>query len=388
MTNTTQIHLFRIDIPQSELDDLRQRLTRARLPHVVPGTEGDWERGIAPRYLRELAEYWRDGFDWRAQEARLNAYDQFTTEIDGQILHFFHVRSPEPHAIPLLITHGYPGSVVEFLDLIGPLTDPRSHGGDPADAFHVVIPSLPGFGFSTPLASTGWELARTTEAFAELMSRLGYEKFVAQGGDVGAGVTGRLAALYPERVIATHVNSDQGMLGLVGEQLPMPGGLTADELAGIEAAQAKWAQQKGYLVLQNTQPNAIAAALTDSPIAQLGWIAEKFQVWTDPARPEGAAVDRDLLLTNISIYWFTRSGASAAQFLWEAAHSGMDWVAPSGVPQGWAVFNTHPLMCRVMNPDGHIEHFTEYAEGGHFAAAEQPELFLADVRAFFRRYRG
>ncbi|WP_067475721.1 epoxide hydrolase family protein [Nocardia amamiensis] len=388
MTNTTQVRPFRIDIPQSELDDLRQRLTSARLPHVVPGTEGDWGRGITPRYLGELAEYWRDEFDWRAQEARLNAYDQFTTEIDGQTIHFFHVRSPEPQAIPLLITHGYPGSVVEFLELIGPLTDPRSHGGDPADAFHVVIPSLPGFGFSTPLASTGWELARTTEAFAELMSRLAYEKFVAQGGDVGAGVTGRLAALYPERVIATHVNSDQGTLGMVGEQLPMPDGLTADELAEIEAARADWAQQKGYLVLQNTQPNAIAAALTDSPIAQLGWIAEKFQVWTDPARPEDAAVDRDLLLTNISIYWFTRSGASAAQFLWETAHSGLDWVAPSGVPQGWAVFNTHPLMRRVMNPDGYIEHFTEYAAGGHFAAAEQPELFLADVRMFFRRHRG
>lgn len=333
-------------------------------------------------------EYWRDGFDWRPQEERLNAYDQFTTEIDGQTIHFFHVRSPEPEAIPLLITHGYPGSVVEFSELIGPLTDPRSYGGDPADAFHVVIPSLPGFGFSTPLASTGWELARTTEAFAELMSRLGYEKFVAQGGDVGAGVTGRLAALYPERVVATHINSDQGMLGLVGEQLPMPDGLTDDELAEIDVARAEWAQQQGYLVLQNTQPNVIAAALTDSPVAQLGWIAEKFQIWTDPARPEDAAIDRDLLLTNISIYWFTRSGASAAQFLWETAHSGMAWVAASGVPQGWAVFNTHPLMRRVMNPDGRIEHFSEYAEGGHFAAVEEPELFLADVRAFFREYRG
>ncbi|BDT90752.1 hydrolase [Nocardia sputorum] len=388
MTNTKQIRPFRIDIPQTDLDDLRDRLGRARLPHAVPGTDTDWARGIAPRYLRELTAYWRDEFDWRAQEARMNAHAQFTTEIDGQTIHFFHVRSPEPEAIPLLLTHGYPGSVVEFLDLIGPLTDPLSHGGDPADAFHVVIPSLPGFGFSTPLASTGWELARTTEAFAELMSRLGYEKFVAQGGDIGAGVTGRLAATHPERVIATHVNSDQGTLGLVGEQLPMPDGLADAELAALAAAREKWDQQKGYLTLQTTQPNAVAAALTDSPVAQLGWIAEKFQAWTDPARVEGTAVDRDLLLTNVSIYWFTRSGASAAQFLWETAHSGMAWVAPSGVPQGWAVFNTHPLMRRVMDPDGRIEHFTEYTEGGHFAAAEQPELFVADVRTFFRRYRG
>ncbi|KAA8886056.1 epoxide hydrolase 1 [Nocardia colli] len=387
MTNTA-IRPFRIDIPQAEIDELRARLAHARLPHVVPGTEDDWGRGIAPGYLAELAEYWRDGFDWRVQEAKLNAYDQFVTESDGQAIHFFHVRSAEVGAVPLLITHGYPGSVVEFLELIGPLTDPVAYGGDSADAFHVVIPSLPGFGFSTPLASTGWELARTTDAFAELMTRLGYEKFVAQGGDVGAGVTGRLAAVYPERVIATHVNSDRGTLGLVGEQLPMPDGLTDEELAAIKEAQVRWSDQKGYLVLQTTQPNAIAAALTDSPIAQLAWIAEKFQVWTDPARTGGEAVDRDVLLTNISIYWFTRSGASAAQFLWETAHSGMDWVMPSGVPQGWAVFNTSPLMRRVMNPGGSIEHFTEYAEGGHFAALETPRLFLEDVRTFFRAHRG
>ncbi|MFF3223925.1 epoxide hydrolase family protein [Nocardia suismassiliense] len=386
MTNT-DIRPFRIEIPQAELDELRDRLAHARIPHSVPGTENDWRRGIAPAYLAELAQYWRDDFDWRVQEAKLNAHDQFRTEIDGQTIHFIHVRSAEAGAVPLLITHGYPGSVVEFLDLIGPLTDPVAHGGESADAFHVVIPSLPGFGFSTPLAAAGWELARTTEAFAELMTRLGYEKFVAQGGDVGAGVTGRLAALYPERVIATHVNSDQGSLGLVGEQLPIPDGLTDEELSAIHAAQAQWAEQKGYLVLQSTQPNAIAAALTDSPIAQLAWIAEKFQVWTDPVRPAGEAVDRDVLLTNISIYWFTRSGASAAQFLWEAAHSGTGWAMPSGVPQGMAVFNTSPLMRRVMNPEGNIEHFTEYAEGGHFAALEQPKLFLEDVRTFFRKHR-
>ncbi|KIA61219.1 epoxide hydrolase family protein [Nocardia vulneris] len=387
MTNTA-IHPFRIEISQGELDDLRARLSSARVPVVVPGTEGDWGRGIAPSYLAELAAYWRDEFDWRAQEAKLNAYDQFTTEIDGQTIHFIHVRSAVAGAVPLLITHGYPGSVVEFVDLIGPLTDPAAYGGDPADAFHVVIPSLPGFGFSTPLSSTGWELARTTDAFAELMTRLGYEKFVAQGGDVGAGVTSRLAAVYPERLIATHVNSDQGTLGLVGEQLPIPEGLSADDLAAIEQARASWAEQKGYLVLQSTQPNAIAAALTDSPIAQLAWIAEKFQAWTDPGRPAGERIDRDVLLTNISIYWFTRSGASAAQFLWETAHSGMAWAAPSGVPQGWAIFNTSPLMRRVMNPGGYLEHFTEYTSGGHFAALEQPKLFLDDVRTFFRKHRG
>ncbi|MFI9503192.1 epoxide hydrolase family protein [Nocardia sp. NPDC052566] len=386
MTNTA-IRPFRIDIPQAELDDLRSRLTATRRPDTVPGTGSDWARGIAPDYLAELAEYWRDGFDWRAQERRLNSFDQFVTEIDGQTIHFFHVRSPEPDAVPLLLTHGYPSSVVEFLELIGPLSDPRAHGGDPGDAFHVVIPSLPGFGFSVPLSAPGWELARTTDAFAELMSRLGYEKFVAQGGDVGAGVAGRLAAVYPERVIATHVNSDRGSLGLVGEQLPMPDDLSEEELAVIAEQRANWDGQKGYLVLQTTQPNAIAAALTDSPIAQLSWVAEKYTVWTDPSRAAGEAVDRDLLLTTISIYWFTRSGASAAQFLWEVAHSGLDWVAPSGVPQGWAVFNTHPLMRRVTDPGKQIEHYSEFAEGGHFAALETPRLLLEDVRTFFRRYR-
>lgn len=385
---TEAITPFRIDIPQADLDELRQRLAATRRPHPVPGTESDWQRGIAPGYLAELAQYWHEEFDWRAQEARLNAFDQFVTEIDGQTIHFFHVRSPEPNAVPLLLTHGYPSSVVEFLEIIGPLTDPRAHGGDPADAFHIVAPSLPGFGFSAPLSAPGWELARTTEAFATLMSRLGYERFFAQGGDVGAGVTGRLAALYPDRLIATHVNSDRGSLGLVGEQLPMPDDLTEAESASIAAEQASWAQQKGYLVLQTTQPNPLAAALTDSPIAQLAWIAEKFASWTGPSTTTSEAVDRDLLLTTISIYWFTRTGASAAQFLWEIAHSGLDWVAPSHVPQGWAVFHTHPLMRRIMDPHKQIEHFSEYTEGGHFAALQTPQLLVEDMRTFFGKHRG
>ncbi|QIS13105.1 epoxide hydrolase family protein [Nocardia arthritidis] len=385
MTNTADIRPFRIDIPQAELDDLHRRLAATRVPNPVPGTESDWRRGIAPDLLAELAEYWRTGFDWRAQEARLNAFDQFVTEIDGQTIHFLHVRSPEPDAVPLLMTHGYPSSVVEFLEVIGPLTDPRAHGGSPADAFHLVIPSLPGFGFATPLAATGWELARTTAAFAELMTRLGYRRFAAQGGDIGAGVTGRLAALYPGRVIATHVNSDQGSLGLAGEQFPIPDGLSSEEMSVIHAAQERWAQQKGYLVLQTTQPNALAAALTDSPIAQLAWIAEKFVVW---GGTQSSVVDRDLLLANISIYWFTRSGASAAQFLWETAHSGLDWMAPSLVPQGWAVFDANPVLRRIMDPDKRIEHYSEYADGGHFAALQTPELLVDDIRRFFGKHRG
>jgi epoxide hydrolase len=385
----TEIRPFRIDVPQAELDDLRARLAGTRWPHEVPGDPADWSRGIPQPYLRELAEHWRTGYDWRAQEAELNAFPQFTTEIDGQTIHFLHVRSPEPDAVPLLLTHGYPSSFVEFVDLVGPLTDPRAHGGDPADAFHVVVPSVPGFGFSTPLGGTGWELGRTTEAFAELMTRLGYERFGAQGGDIGAGVTGRLGATRPERVIGTHVNSDPGSLGLVGEQFPVPDGLTDDELAVVRAAQEVWRQERGYLVLQGHRPDTIAPALTDSPVAQLAWIAEKFRSWTNPAAATpDEAVDRDRLLTTISIYWFTRSGASAARFLHEAEHSALDWVAPSGVPAGWAVFNADPVLRRVMDPERRIAHWSEYAEGGHFAALEAGPLLIEDVRAFFRGLRG
>jgi epoxide hydrolase len=395
MNTSPDIRPFRIEIGQADLDDLHRRLAETRWPDLPAsrpsdsGRGGDWSRGIPTGYLRELAEYWRTGYDWRAAEAELNAYGQFVTEIDGQTIHFVHVRSPEPEATPLLITHGYPSSVVEFLRLFGPLSDPRSHGGDPADAFHVVAPSLPGFGFSTPLSDTGWELARTTAAFAELMTRLGYERFGAQGGDIGAGVTGRLGATLPERLIGTHVNSDRGSLGLAGEQFPIPDHLTDDERAALDEARSAWSAERGYLDLQSHRPDTIAAALTDSPVGQLAWIAEKFQSWTNPtASTPDEAVDRDQLLTTISIYWFTRSGASAARFLYEATHSELDWAAPSGVPSGWAVFNTSPLLRRIMDPEHRIAHWSEFSEGGHFAAMEAGDLLLEDVRAFFRTVAG
>jgi len=374
---TNRIRPFRIQVPQAELDDLHRRLTDARFADPVPGDEPDWSRGIPTTVVRELAEYWRDGFDWRAQEAALNAFPQFTTEIDGQRVHYLHVRSAAPHAVPLLLTHGYPSTFAEFLDVIGPLTEPGP------DAFHVVVPSLPGFGFSTPLSGPGWELARTTDAFAELMTRLGYDRFAAQGGDIGAGVTGRLAALYPERVIGTHVNSDRGTIALAGEQLPLPENLTEAEQSELDAAREAWRAGRGYLDLQSHKPETIAAGLTDSPVGQLAWLAEKFQAWTNP----GGGIDRDRLLTTVSLYWFTRSGATAARFLYEAAHSGHGWLAPSDVPSGWAVFNSSPVVRRIMDPEGKIEHWSEFAEGGHFAAMEEPELLVADIRAFFRKLR-
>jgi pimeloyl-ACP methyl ester carboxylesterase len=380
---TNDIRPFRVEIPQAELDELHRRLATARFPEPVPGDEPDWSRGIPPERVRELAEYWRTGYDWRAQEAALNAFPQFTTEIDGQRIHFLHVRSPEPDAVPLLLTHGYPSSFAEFLDVVGPLTDPVAHGGDAGDAFHVVVPSLPGFGFSTPLSGPGWELARTTDAFAVLMTRLGYDRFGAQGGDIGAGVTGRLAALYPERVLGTHVNSDRGTIALAGEQLPMPENLSESEQAELDAAREAWQAGRGYLDLQSHKPETLAAGLTDSPVGQLAWIAEKFEAWTN----SGGGIGRDRLLTTIGLYWFTRSGATAARFLYEAAHSGHGWLAPSDVPAGWAVFDTSPVVRRIMDPEEKIEHWSDFAEGGHFAAMEAGELLVADVRAFFRKLR-
>ncbi|MEA5366857.1 epoxide hydrolase [Amycolatopsis sp., V23-08] len=336
---------FRIDIPQAELDDLRERLARTRSPYPVPGAASDWDRGIPAGYLRDLAAYWADGFDWRACEAELNTYEQFVTEIDGQTIHFVHLRSPEPDATPLLLNHSYPTSFVEFLAASGPLTDPRAHGGDPADAFHVVIPSLPGFTFSSPLSARGWNLERTALAFGELMTRLGYERFGVEGGDLGAGVTGRVADLLPDRVIGAHTHGDRLQLGMVGEDLPVPDGLNDGELEELEAAQQRWSRTKGYRVLHSTEPNALSAGLADSPVLQLAWIAEKFSEWAHPATP----ISRENVLITASLYWFTRTGPAAADFYWELAHAGnTGWGGSSPVPQGQSLFYSDPVVRRVL----------------------------------------
>ncbi|MCP2263098.1 epoxide hydrolase family protein [Promicromonospora thailandica] len=376
MTENSTLVPFRIDVPQADLDDLRDRLARTRRPAPVPGRDDrtDFSRGIPQAYLTELAEYWRDGFDWRAQEARLNEHEQFTTVVDGQTFHVVHVRSADPQATPLILCHGWPGSFVEYQRLIPLLTD----------RFHLVIPSLPGFGFSTPLSGTGWELARTTAAYAEIMTRLGYERFGAHGTDIGAGAAGRLAALYPERVVGTHTGGDGRMLGMVGDKFPYPEGLSDDEIAQIEAIRTADRAERGYFEMQNHRPDTIAAALADSPVGQLAWIAEKFQTWTNGAHatPDDA-VDRDQLLTDVSLYWFTNSGASSAQFYYESEHSGLDWVAPSGVPAAWVLFDTHPLARRALDPWNAVSHWTEFTEGGHFPAMEEPELLAGDIRDFF-----
>jgi pimeloyl-ACP methyl ester carboxylesterase len=389
MGDNGEIRPFRISIPQDDLDDLADRLHRSRWPDELPGV--GWSRGVPLAYLQQLAAYWRDGYDWRRQEARLNGLPQFTTTIDGQTVHFLHVRSPEPGALPLLVTHGYPSSIVEFLEILGPLTDPRGHGGDPADAFHVVAPSIPGFGFSTPVQQPGWEVARTTTAFAELMRRLGYARYGAHGGDIGAGVSGMLGATRPDHVVGTHTTADARGVALAGQYFPLPDDLAEADRVGVEEQQRLWADAKGYLDIQSTRPQTLAYALTDSPAGQLAWIVEKFKEWTDAAAelPENA-VDRDQLLTNVSVYWFTRSGASAARFIYEGAHTGPDWTsAPptAPAPQGLAQFGGDDLLRRVMDPDHKIEHWSEFDRGGHFPAMEVPDLLVGDVRAFFRRLR-
>jgi pimeloyl-ACP methyl ester carboxylesterase len=386
VADVTEIRPFQVAISQADLEDLTDRLGRTRWPDELPGI--GWSRGVPLGYLKELAAYWADGYDWRAQEARLNQFPQHTTTIDGQTIHFLHVRSPEPDALPLLVTHGYPSSVAEFLKIIGPLSDPRAHGGDPADAFHVVAPSLPGFGFSVPLQQAGWESGRTARAWVELMGRLGYTRYGAHGGDIGAGVSGDLSGLDPERVVGAHVNTDPTGLALL-DLLPAElDGLSEAEAASHQRLRQYGQDGKGYLQIQGTRPQTLAYGLTDSPAGQLAWIVEKFKEWTDPANQlRDMAVDRDQLLTNVSVYWFTRSGASAATFLYEAAHAVREWGAPSPAPTGFAVFGEGSLMRRALDPEHKVEHWSEFDRGGHFPAMEVPELLVGDIRAFFRRLR-
>ncbi|WP_342801712.1 epoxide hydrolase family protein [Nocardia sp. No.11] len=384
---STAITPFRIDIAQRDLDDLRRRLTDARWPAEQPGAE--WRRGVPVGYLRELAEYWRTTYDWRAAEAELNAFPQFTTEIDGQRIHFLHVRSARPDATPLLLTHGWPGSVVEFLDVIGPLTDPGAHGGDPDDAFHLVIPSLPGYGFSGPVTDAGWNPARIAAAWVELMTRLGYQRFGAQGGDWGAFITPEVGRAGGDRVIGVHVNAATvGFLPFGPVTDADKATMTAAELARLDRLAQFKGEGSGYFRIQATRPQTLAYGLHDSPIGQLAWIVEKFKEWTFPADelPE-AAVDRDRLLTNVMLYWLTGTAGSSAALYYEATHTRSWSSTPSTTPAGVAVFAEDVAIRRYAQGNAHIVHWSEFDRGGHFAAMEAPELLVGDIRAFFRGLR-
>ena len=377
-----EIRDFRISIPQADLDDLADRLARTRWPATVAGT--GWERGVPAGYLRELAEYWRGGFDWRAAEARLNAYPQFTTEIDGQQIHFLHVKSPEPDATPLLLIHGWPGSVVEFLHVIGPLTDPRSHGGSPGQAFDLVIPSLPGFGFSGPVTEPGWTSKRMARALAELMHRLGYERYGAQGGDQGAFVAPDLGRVDPDHVIGVHVNAaTMGFIPFGDVPEEEQATFSPVEKERLRRMQNFLGEGNGYFQIQATRPQTLSYGLTDSPAGQLAWIIEKFKEWTSSAHelPEDA-IPRDEILTNVSLYWFTGTAGSAASVYYENMHSG-DWPVPSQVPTGVAVFAEDIAIRRYAERANNIVHWSDFGTGGHFAALETPDLLVQDIRAFF-----
>jgi epoxide hydrolase len=386
-TSDTTIRPFRIDIPQADLDDLRERLHRTRWPDELPGV--GWTRGVPLDYLKDLAAYWADGYDWRKHEARLNELPQFTTTIDGANIHFLHVRSPEPDALPLLLTHGWPGSIAEFLNVIGPLGDPRGHGGDPADAFHLVIPSLPGHGLSGPTHEAGWTTDRTARAWAELMARLGYQRYGAQGGDWGAFVSPQLGRIDPDHVVGVHLNA--ATLGFI----PF-GPVDPEELATLTDAEKQRLERlevgtagpgNGYFEVQATRPQTLAYALTDSPAGQLAWIVERFKEWAWAAEVPEDAVDRDQLLTNVMLYWLTGTANSSARLYYENMHAGFAPPQPVTVPVGVAVFAGDYAIRRYGEQGNNIVHWTEFDRGGHFAAMEAPDLLVGDVRTFFRGLR-
>lgn len=387
------VHPFRIDVPQRDLDDLHERLDRTRWPDELPGV--GWSYGVPRDYLKELAHYWRHVYDWRAAEAELNQWPQYTTTVDGANIHFAHLRSPEPDATPLLMTHGWPGSIVEFTEVAGLLTDPRAHGGDPADAFHLVLPSIPGFGLSGPTTRPGWEFKRVAAAFAELMARLGYAQYGVQGGDWGAVISRELGRTRPDRVIGVHLNLLPDSFQAQEPDAEELAALTPNErertLASWERLKAWSRERQGYADLQATRPQTLAYGLTDSPVGQLAWIAEKFKEWTDSKdRPEDA-VDRDRMLTNVMLYWLTGTKPSSARIYYERAHADY-WGTPpepSTAPTALAVFprdNFLPLR-HIADRTNTIVQWREYEQGGHFAAMEQPELLVGDVRTFFRKLR-
>ncbi|WP_132150084.1 epoxide hydrolase family protein [Kribbella antiqua] len=373
---------FRVEVGQAALDDLGERLGRVRWPRQLPGA--GWARGVPVGYLRHVVSYWQREYDWRRWEARLNGFAQYTTTIDEQTIHFLHVRSPEADALPLIMTHGWPGSVAEFIDVLGPLTDPASYGGNPRDAFHVVTPSVPGHGFSVPMA-TGWDHQRIARAWAELMRRLGYERYGAQGGDTGSVVSPLLGHVDREHVVGVHINGGLAFPAIEAGDVEH---LTDVERRRLTAAEQLRTVGTGYAELQGTRPQTVSFGLSDSPVGQLAWILEKFWEWTDPARalPEDA-VELDHLLTDASIYWFTNTSASSANLYYENRASFNEPSEPSGVPTGIAVFPTDPAIRRVLDRRHHIVHWSEFARGGHFAALEAPDLLVDDIRSFFRLVR-
>ncbi|MCA2178838.1 epoxide hydrolase N-terminal domain-containing protein [Nonomuraea glycinis] len=392
---------FRIDVPQADLDDLRDRLHRTRWARPLPGA--GWRRGVPVDYLRELAAYWADEFSWREQEAKLNAFPQFTTEIDGQSIHFVHARSPEPHALPLIMTHSWPNSVAEFLEVIGPLTDPRAHGLDPATAFHVVAPSLPGFGFSPfpeqfpepadesfprqfpeplpePADERPWDIARVARTWAELMSRLGYARYGAHGNDAGALVTPQLAALDSDHVIGSHITAGLGIP--TGDPAELDGA-TGEELAELKEATGWMEGGSGYGPYLAARPQTLGHGMTDSPVAQLAYLVERFKEfdgWPGEKPDVAEPIAHDLLLTNASVYWLTATGASSSWLYYEGA-AGMP-IDQDAVPTG--VSHGGPrIFRRIAERRNRVVHWGGHTSPSHMVAMAAPDSLVTDLRAFF-----
>jgi epoxide hydrolase len=370
---------FTIDVPQADLDDLAERLRRTRWAEAE--TVDDWSQGIPLSYTKELCGYWADGYDWRAREAALNRFPQFRTEIDGLGIHFLHVRSPHEGALPLVITHGWPGSVVEFHKVIEPLTDPTAHGGDAADAFHVVAPSLPGFGFSDKPTGTGWGVDHIADAWAALMARLGYDRYAAQGGDWGAMVTSAIGWRDAEHLAGIHLNMPLVIPNDMED-------LTPQEQAALDGMTHYTTAEAGYSTQQSTRPQTLGYGLVDSPAGQAAWIVEKFYAWTDcDGHPENV-LTRDELLDNVMLYWAPATGASSARLYWESFR-GVDFTEIE-VPSGCSIFPKEIFRTSRRWAEGRfkdLRFWSEPEKGGHFAAFEQPERFVQDVRECFRSMR-
>ncbi|MGH1564349.1 epoxide hydrolase family protein [Mumia sp. DW29H23] len=370
---STSIRPFRIDVPQADLDDLAERISRTRLPQAVPGD--DWDYGVPNAYLGEVLEHWRTGFDWRAVEARLNAYDQFLTEIDGQTIHFLHVRSAEENATPLLLAHSYPGSVIDFIEMIDPLVDPVAHGGRAEDAFDVVVPSMPGFGYSIPVVDRGWTMARVAAAYDVLMRRLGYDSYGIHGSDGGAMVSRELGLTEPEGFLGMHV------LQLFSFPSGAPGemdGFGPKEYAALEHLQ--WFQSVGgYNAINASRPQTVAVGVSDSPAGQLAW-NELFMSFGNGT----SLLTTDQILAEVTLEWFTNTSATAGRYhLEEARRDAKPEVnhARTGVVVFADDFKTiRPLAER---DNDNIVHWTEFAEGGHYAMLEKPQEIVEDLRTFF-----
>jgi microsomal epoxide hydrolase len=379
-----ELRPFRVEVPDAVLDDLRERLARTRWPDQIPGS--GWGYGTDLAYLQELCDHWRTKFDWRAQEERFNRWPNFLTDIDGQQVHFIHARSPEPDALPLIITHGWPGSVSEFLDVIDPLCNPRAHGGDPADAFHVVCPSIPGYGWSGPTTEPGWDIRRVAEAWKVLMARLGYDRYGAQGGDWGAIISSDLALIDADHMAGLHLN-------MLIAFPPADVELELDEQEQADLAALATFMQTGtaYQEIQGKNPQTLGYGLTDSPAGLAGWIVEKFLAWTDNNGSPEDAVTREQLLTNLTVYWVTNTINSSVRLYCETQRSGR--FGPAGqritVPTGAALFPKEILRApRSWAEHGYdIRRYTRFDRGGHFAALEEPDLLIDDVRSFFREVR-